>query len=211
MTPETPSRYTVKRQLIIGFSCAFGIVLILGLVKFLQIRKAIAEHASFAMPPEAVTSMVVNKQPWPELFQATADLAPTQGVMIKNELTGRVSEILVTPGQEVEAGIPLIHLDASLEKAELVGAEAEAVRAEKDYRRTLSLFESKALSQGALDTARATLSLAKANVDRLTALIAKKHIRAPFAGTVGMRLSHTGESYIRMNVVSKGNVKFEES
>jgi membrane fusion protein (multidrug efflux system) len=50
-----------------------------------------------------------------------------------------------------------------------------------------------AISQSDYDTAKADLEEAKANVDMQTALLAKKTIRAPFSGTLGITTMNPGE------------------
>ena len=55
------------------------------------------------------------------------------------------------------------------------------------------MHEDKTVSQAELDVTEATLKQAQANADAIRAIIAKKTIRAPFAGRLGIRLVNLGE------------------
>ena len=60
--------------------------------------------------------------------------------------------------------------------------------------RLRKLREDKTVSQSELDQAEAALKQAQANADTIRATIAKKNIRAPFSGKLGIRLVNLGES-----------------
>ena len=81
----------------------------------------------------------------------------------------------------------------ALEEAQLRAAEAQADLARVNAERSRVLREEKTISQAELDTAEATLKETRANADALKATIAKKTIRAPFAGRVGIRLVDLGQ------------------
>jgi len=75
--------------------------------------------------------------------------------------SGRVAQVLVTEGDQVKAGQPLVKLqDASL-KAALAAAQADLQRAQKGARP-----EEIAQAQASVDIAKAQLELAQANLDR---------------------------------------------
>jgi membrane fusion protein (multidrug efflux system) len=61
------------------------------------------------------------------------------------------------------------------------------------YQRDLKQFQADAVSQATVDTDRATLAAAVAQVQAQQALIAEKQIRAPFAGTLGIRQVDIGQ------------------
>ena len=46
----------------------------IGAVKYGQVKKAIAQHASFQPPPEAVTTIVTKREEWPASLDAILTL-----------------------------------------------------------------------------------------------------------------------------------------
>jgi membrane fusion protein (multidrug efflux system) len=101
--------------------------------------------------------------------------------------------IAFQPGSTVRKGDLLLHQDTSIEEAQLPGAEAAAVLAKANLERARSLLPGGAVAQADHDSALANYSLAVADVERLRAAIAKKTIRAPFAGTLGIRQVNLGQ------------------
>ena len=86
-----------------------------------------------------------------------------------------------------------MRLDTSSEEAQLRAAEAQVKLAKLNTERTQKLREDKTVSQSELDTVEANLAQYQANADDIRATIAKKTIRAPFDGKLGIRLVNLGE------------------
>jgi len=63
----------------------------------------------------------------------------------------------------------------------------------RQFRRVRELRSANTLSQAELDSAEAVLKQNQANADAIGATIAKKTLRAPFAGRLGIRLVNLGE------------------
>ncbi|MGW8161620.1 MAG: efflux RND transporter periplasmic adaptor subunit [Desulfobulbales bacterium] len=162
-------------------------------VKMLQIRTMIEKGGSFVPPPETVTSAEVQQQEWEETIKAVGSLEAVQGVMIASEIAGKVARIAFTPGTRVQAGDLLVQLDIDQEKAQLRAAEAAASLAKTEMDRIAEILADKSVSQSEYDKAAATYKEAVAQVDTIKALIAKKTIRAPFAGRLGIRLVNLGQ------------------
>jgi membrane fusion protein (multidrug efflux system) len=116
-----------------------------------------------------------------------------QGVLIAPEIAGPVSEIAFESGATVNKGDLLIRLDTSLEEAQLRAADAQVQLTRLTAERTRQLRADKTVSQSELDQAEASLEEAQANADTIRATIAKKTIRAPFSGRLGIRLVNLGE------------------
>lgn len=182
-----------NRQIIIGISLAFGLALILGAIKFLQISKAIKEHSNFQPPPEAVTVLRVVRQPWRSQIQTTGDVVPVQGVTLANEVPGTVVSIGFESGTTVKAGSALIELNSSEEAAELRAAEATRERARAILARISSLEKKSASSKDDLEAAQSQVMIAQAKVESINAQIQKKRIVAPFDGLVGVRRVNLGQ------------------
>jgi membrane fusion protein, multidrug efflux system len=72
--------------------------------------------------------------------------------------------------------------------------EAQAELAKLNLDRARKLRETSTISQSDLDTSEAALKQMEANADDVRAVIAKKTIRAPFAGKLGIRQIDLGQS-----------------
>ncbi|QYM80219.1 efflux RND transporter periplasmic adaptor subunit [Horticoccus luteus] len=143
--------------------------------------------------PTAVSAAVAKADTWEPTLHAVGSLAAVQGVTLSAEVAGKVVRINFESGQKVKKGDALVELSVSTEKAQLAAAEAAMALAESNFKRTNGLFEKKTLSQSELDAADAQLKQAQAQAAGLKAMIAKKTIRAPFDGDLGIRLINLGE------------------
>lgn len=173
-----------------------GLLLVIGLIggiKVLQIRTMIDQGSRFVPPPETVTAATVEEARWGTTLQAVGSLEAVQGVTVAAEVGGKVSAVAFEAGQSVAQGAVLIQLDTSTEQAQLPGAQADTALAKANLERFTALLEQKAISQAEYDAALAGYRRATSQEDNLRALIAKKTIRAPFAGRLGIRLVSLGQ------------------
>jgi len=144
-------------------------------------------------PPETVTAMVVDETLWEQTIKATATITAVQGVMVSAETGGRVSKIKFQSGAVVKADEILIQLDTASEDAQLESAKASAALAKANLARVKKLDKQKLTSQDALDSADAKVKETLAQAQNIHALIAKKTIRAPFSGRLGLRKVNLGQ------------------
>ena len=178
------------------FLSILGLVVLVGLlagIKGLQIKEMIAQGKQSAPPPETVTAAVVKAQTWESLLTALGTLESVQGVNVTAELTGKVVRIAFEPGSFAAAGDLLVQQDITVENAQLRAAEAAGLLARINFERATKLLPAKVISQSDYDNARAQLTEAQAQVENLRAVIAKKTIRAPFAGRLGLRHINLGQ------------------
>ena len=183
----------MKKRIVLAI---VGLLIVVGLlagIKFLQIGKMIDQGKKFVPPPETVTTYQVKPQQWDAQLNAVGSLTAVQGVAVSAEVPGKVVAIVFEAGATVKAGDLLLRQDTSVEEARLPGAEASAVLARANLDRTRSLLAEDAGSQLDFDTALANHGLAVAEIEQLKAAIAKKSIRAPFAGKLGIRLVNLGQ------------------
>jgi len=146
-----------------------------------------------APPPETVASAMVTEQQWQATLGAIGSVTAVQGVTVATELEGVVTEIAFTAGTPVAKGDLLLRFDTSSEVAQLRAVEAQVDLARLTAERVRKLRADNTLSQAELDAAEASLKQLQANADVIRATIAKKTIRAPFAGRLGIRLVNLGE------------------
>ena len=183
----------MKKRILLAVLAVAALVGLLGGIKGLQIDRMIAHGKQAVPPPEAVTTAVASLQSWESLLPAVGSLAAVQGVTVTAELTGKVVQIAFTPGSLVKAGDLLVKQDTSSEEAQLRSAEAAAALAKLNVERLGKLLAERTIAQSQFDTAEAGYKQAVAQADNIRASIAKKTIRAPFAGRLGIRLVNLGQ------------------
>lgn len=171
-----------------GFVAVF---LALGGVKAAQIKKAAS--TPHTLPPIGVATVETRAETWRPTLNAIGTLTPVQGVTISAEIDGTVVRVAAESGAVVKTGDLLVELDTSVERSQLVAAEARSELAKINIDRTRDLFERKAISRSEFDAATAAYKQAGADVAALRALIAKKQVRAPFDGRVGIRVVNLGQ------------------
>jgi membrane fusion protein (multidrug efflux system) len=155
--------------------------------------KMIRKYMSAGQPPQTVSTIKVGYEQWQTEERAVATLVAVRGADLAPEVAGIVQAIRFQSGEQVKAGTPLVQLNADADAARLKSLEAAAALAASTYRRDAEQFKVKAVSQAALDADAAAEKSAKAQVEEQQALVAKKLIRAPFAGRVGIRAVDLGQ------------------
>ena len=176
-----------------------AVILVVGglaAVKFKQISGLIAVgHAmeKSGPPPEAVGSAVVKDDTWQESLDAVGSVAAARGVTVSNDAPGVVSAIHFESGQMVHQGQILVELDSNVERAQLESAEARGELAQVNARRTRALVASQALAPAQQDNDDAVVKTSHSDLGLLRAQIARKVVRAPFTGKLGIRQVNLGQ------------------
>ncbi len=179
----------------IAFMLAVAAVLIgsLGFVKYRQIDAAVKNAASFQPPPEAVTTIVAQQEQWPATLTAIGTVVAVQGVTVAADLPGIVDRIHFESGKTVRQGDVLVELDTRQERAQLTAAEAQRDLARVNFERLQGLVRDGVISQAEYDQAEAERRATEARVQEIRATIARKTIRAPFSGMLGLRQVNLGQ------------------
>lgn len=189
----------MKKRVIIVIIGLIVLVAILAAVKALQIGAMVDQGKKFVPSPETVTTATATAETWETALTSVGTLNAVQGVTVAAELTGKVVKIAFEPGAKVAKGALLVRQDTSSEEAQLPGAKAQADLARADLKRADELLADKIISQADHDKAVATYEQAVAQADNIRATIAKKTIRAPFSGRLGIRQINLGQ------ILSEGN------
>jgi len=164
----------------------------LGFLKFKQIETAV--HASaFQPPPEAVTTIVVQREQWPATMSAIGSMEAVHGVTVSADLPGTVAKIDFDSGKAVQVGDVLIELDTRQERAQLAALEAQRDLARVNFERSQKLAAQGVISRVDFDQATAQQKSTEANVAEIRATIERKTIRAPFTGILGIRKVNLGQ------------------
>lgn len=178
------------------FLTILGLIIIVGAiagVKVLQIRRMTDSGGKMVQPPETVSTARVGSESWESVITAVASLEAVQGVTVAAEQPGKVVHIAFTPGVTVNKGDLLVQLDSSAEEAQLRGIQTSKQLAQTNLRRLAGLVQKGLIAQVDYDNAEASFNQAAAQIDNIKAIIAKKNIRAPFSGRLGVRLINLGQ------------------
>ncbi len=165
----------------------------LGAIKFQQIQAGAAQAAAMQPPPDAVTTIVATAEPWPDTLPVIGTTAAVQGVTVAADLPGLVSRIAFESGRAVREGDVLVELDTRQEQAQLAAAEAQRELGRLNFERMQALVVDGAISKADFDQAAAERKSTEARVGEIKASIARKTIRAPFSGILGIRQVNLGQ------------------
>jgi membrane fusion protein (multidrug efflux system) len=165
----------------------------LGFLKVRQFQAMAGEFAAMQPPPEAVTTIVTEREAWPAVLSAIGTVAAVQGVTVSADLPGIVDRIGFDSGRTVQRGDVLVQLDTRQEQAQLAGAEAQLQLARVNFERMQGLVEQDAVSRAEFDAAAAAHKQAEARIREIRATIDRKTIRAPFSGVLGIRQVNLGQ------------------
>ena len=178
-----------------------AIMLLIALVLFGSVigfnmfkQKKIAEFMANRPEPEfPVTAMVTKSQDWVPTIEAIGFIEPNQGVTLSSELAGTIDAITFESGKPVKAEQLLLSLDSSVEKANLQASLAKLPAARAKFERFQNLYKKSSISKDQLDDAEASYRSLEADIDSLKATIARRQVRAPFGGVVGLRNVFLGQ------------------
>lgn len=188
MAAASPGLRAPRRRLAWALAALASLLLIgsLAVIKFMQVRAAIAYGKSFPEPSEAVIQAVAERRSITPTSTAIGELQAKNVVDLRIERAGVLRAVTFRSGDEVIAGAVLVEVDVAEEQADLAAARVEAGRAEREARRQKSLEADGIAAQRELDDVQAKAAAARARVAALETAIGRKTIRAPFAGRVGI-------------------------
>jgi len=125
--------------------------------------------------------------------QAVGSVRARQGVMLRPEVSGRISKIGFRDGQRVKSGQLLVQLDDALQRAQLQQAEAQASIARTNLQRNRELVAQNFVSASVVDQSAAALQVAEAQVALARAQLERMRIVAPFDGAAGISNVNLGD------------------
>jgi membrane fusion protein (multidrug efflux system) len=164
----------------------------LGFIKFKQVETAV-QAATFQPPPEAVTTIVAQREQWPATMSVIGTMEAVRGVTVSADLPGSVAKINFDSGKAVQQGDVLVELDTRQERAQLAALEAQRDLARVNFDRMQKLVNAGVISRMDYDQATAQQKATEANVAEVRATIERKTIRAPFSGILGIRKVNLGQ------------------
>jgi membrane fusion protein (multidrug efflux system) len=125
--------------------------------------------------------------------QSVGSLRSRQSIIVRPEVSGRITQVNFRDGQRVSRGQLLVQLDDQLAQAQVKQAEAELSIARANFNRNKELVEQNFISRRTVDESAANLEVAQAKLALAQATAARLKIMAPFDGTVGIRSINLGD------------------
>ncbi|WP_417502508.1 efflux RND transporter periplasmic adaptor subunit [Marinobacter sp.] len=160
--------------------------------KFYQFGQ-MKEMLSQPQPPAEVSATEARTESWTPSIKAVGSVKAVNGIEVANEVPGVISSINFESGDTVKKGDILIRLNTAIDEAAVRTRRAEAQLAEQEFKRISDLLPKRAVSQSQFDESKANFDAAQARVNEADAQLSKKVIRAPFDGTLGIRMVDQGE------------------
>ena len=125
--------------------------------------------------------------------QAVGSLRSRRGVVLRPEVSGRITQLNFIDGQRVKKGQVLVQFDDQLQLAQVQQSQAELSIALANQKRNQELVAQGFISQRSLDESSANLQVAQAKLSLAKATAARLKILAPFDGIAGIRLVNVGD------------------
>ena len=151
-----------------------------------------ASAAAGGRPP-AVEVAKVTLATLTDDTQAVGSLRSRRGVVLRPEVSGRITQLNFTDGQRVRKGQVLVQFDDQLPLAQVQQSQAELSIAQANQKRNEELVAQNFISKRSLDESAANLQVAQAKLSLARATAARLRILAPFDGIVGIRLVNVGD------------------
>jgi membrane fusion protein (multidrug efflux system) len=173
-----------------------ALIALLGGVKAAQIGMLInfgEEMQKAGPPPEMVSTTRAELQTWESTLTAVASVVSAKGVALANDAPGVVSRLNIESGAEVKQGQVLVELDTRVERAQLNSLRARRELTETSLARSRTLVASGAIAQAQLDADESAYKSIVADQAGIEAQIARKVVRAPFSGRLGLRQVNLGQ------------------
>jgi membrane fusion protein (multidrug efflux system) len=152
-----------------------------------------AGNAAGAGKPLTVEAAKVEIAKLTDDTQAVGSLRSRRGVVLRPEVSGRITQLNFTDGQRVRKGQVLVQFDDQLPLAQVQQSQAELSIAQANQKRNQELVAQNFISQRSLDESAANLQVAEAKLSLARATAARLKIIAPFDGMVGIRQVNVGD------------------
>jgi membrane fusion protein (multidrug efflux system) len=174
---------TRKRMIIM----IIAVVLFIGLIAGIKALTIIHMISGMTPPPPPVVSTAkAAYQQWQPELRAVGTLRAARGADLALDIAGLVTVVNVKSGDEVKQGQVLLQLRDSEDLAQLHQLEASAALAEVTFTRAKEQMAVQVISKADYDQSAADLKVKQAAVAQQQVNVAKKQLRAPFAGRAGI-------------------------
>jgi len=179
----------------------FGLVILIlviifgGTFAWYRVRVSFTKSyiAHFKAPAVAVSTQVAAKKTWNPMLKAVGTLTAINSINVSSEVNGQVIQLYFKSGQLVKKGDPLIQLEAAVYQQTLYNHIAQLNLDQITYERQVTLYKTRSTSKSAVDAAQAKMLKSRAQVKTAQVMLARKKIKAPFDGRLGIRQVNIGQ------------------
>ncbi|MEQ1537016.1 MAG: efflux RND transporter periplasmic adaptor subunit [Burkholderiaceae bacterium] len=154
---------------------------------------ASAGNATTPLRPPSVESAKVEIMKLTDDTQAVGSLKSRQGVTLRPEVSGRITQLNFKDGERVKKGQLLVQFDDQLQLAQVKQSQAELSIAQANHKRNQELVAQNFISKRSVDESAANLEVAQAKLSLSQATAARLKIIAPFDGMAGIRTVNVGD------------------
>jgi membrane fusion protein (multidrug efflux system) len=175
--------------MLLAVGLLLGLLLGFNLFKNVMIARAMAGGHE---PPQTVTTAQARTENWQPALTAVGTIRAIRGADLAFEVPGVVVKIEAAPGSSLAKDQLLVSLSDDSEQAQYRAMKAAADLAAITFRRAKEQMQAHIISQADYDSQEADLKAKEASAQSLLSLAAKKHLRAPFAGRVGLIATSLG-------------------
>lgn len=142
-----------------------------------------------------VEAFLVESQNLQNTISTTGSVMANEEVQLQSEVAGRVEKINFKEGDPVKKGQLLLAIDNEQYRARLQRVKVQLEQARKNQERQKELLDIEGVSQEVYEEAELRVADLKAQRAELQAQLDNTIIRAPFDGTIGLRMISPG-SYV---------------
>jgi len=164
-----------------------GVLVLIAIIAGIKVLLVMRMIAGMPKPaPATVTTTAAEFQTWQPTIDAVGTLRAARGADLALDVSGLVESVNLKSGDDVKRGQVLLQLRDDDDQAKLASLQAVAKLAALTAQRSKQQLDVQAISRAQYDTDMANLKSAQAQVQAQAALVAKKTLRAPFAGRAGI-------------------------
>lgn len=143
--------------------------------------------------PVMVEATAVRQMALRDDAEAVGSLRSRRSVVLRPEISGRITQLNFRDGQRVRKGQLLVQLDDQLPRAQVQQSRAELSIARANHKRNQELVAQGFISQRSVDESAANLEVAEAKLALAEATAQRLRVVAPFDGVAGIRGVNVGD------------------
>ena len=159
-----------------------------------------AQASSHEQAAPNVTSTPVSMTQIERKLSSIGSLRANQSVDIAPQISGRIIDLPIDDGIFVEEGITLMSLDSREQSARVEEARVALQDARRQLEYVEELYRARAVSKDQLEARQASVDMASATLNSLSAVLDHYTVKAPFSGVLGFNDVSQGA------LVNKGTV-----
>ena len=197
-TESSAGRPSTRKRMIYTVLGVVGLIAVIAGIKVLMIMHMLAGMKP--PPPAVVSTAKASYQEWQPQLRAVGTLRAARGADLALDVAGLVTHVNVKSGDDVKEGQLLLQLRDTEDVAQLLQLQAQLALAQVTFERAKEQLAVRVIAKADYDQAAADLKVKEASVGQQQVMVAKKQLRAPFAGHVGIVTINPG-TYLNSGTV----------